>query len=185
MRHQELLKRESALLLVVDFQEKLLAAFPEPETILTSCVKMIAFAKALKLPILWTEQYPKGLGRTVKAVADEFSGLEPIEKLSFSCFGESRFVNRLAEYPWASQLLLCGIETHICVEQTALDGIEAGYQLHIIANACGSRKPEAHDIALRRMAQAGAILSCSESAIYEILSRSDAREFRDALKIVK
>ncbi|GAB4350873.1 MAG: hydrolase [Candidatus Abyssubacteria bacterium] len=185
MRHRQLLTRDNALLLVIDFQEKLLAAFPESQGLLKNCVKMVSFAKVLSLPILWTEQYPKGLGRTMKLIADELLGFDPIEKLSFSCFGEPAFANRLAEYPSVDQILVCGIETHICVEQTALDGIEAGYQMHIMSDTCGARKPGDHEIGLRKMEQAGAILSSSEMAMYEILSRSDAREFRAVLALVK
>ncbi len=184
MRHSQVLARDSALLLVVDYQQKLLAAFKKPDEFVENCVKLIKFAKILKLPIIWTEQYPKGLGQTVEQIGTELSHLKPIEKLSFSCFGEPQFVDALSNHS-ATQLMICGIETHICVEQTVLDGIEAGYRMHVVADACGSRKKQDHKIGLRKMEQAGAVSTCVEMAMYEILERSDSAEFREVLKIVK
>ncbi|RJP64088.1 MAG: hydrolase [Candidatus Abyssobacteria bacterium SURF_17] len=184
MRHEHILKKEKALLLVIDYQEKLLAAFNDTEELLQNCAKLIKFAKILKLPILWTEQYPKGLGKTVEEVSKELSRLKPVEKLSFSCFGEPAFVEQLSRHS-STQLMLCGIETHICVEQTALDAVNAGYQVHIVADACASRKIHDHHIGLRKMEGAGALVTCTEMAMYEILGRSDVPEFREVLKIVK
>ena len=184
MRHSQILSRERALFLVIDFQQKLLAAIKESESLLQNCVKLIRFAKIFGLPIIWTEQYPKGLGYTDDSVKSELDHLKPVEKLSFSCFGEPGFVQLLSGYP-TTQLIICGIETHICVEQTALDAIEAGYQTHVVSDACGSRKGSDHDLGLHKMAQAGAILTSAEMAMYEIITRSDAKEFREVLKIVK
>jgi len=184
MRHHQILRREEALLVVVDFQQKLLAAFKEPEGFLQNCIKFIKFANILGLPIVWTEQYPKGLGPTVDEVKADISHLQPIEKLTFSCFGEPRFVEALSRQP-SKQLMVCGIETHICVAQTVLDGIECGYQVHVIDDACGSRIERDHVAGLRKMEGAGAVLTCTEMAIYEILARSDAEEFRKILQLVK
>ncbi len=184
MRHQQILRREDVLLMVVDFQEKLLAAFEGPHGFLRNCVKLIKFAKILGLPIVWTEQYPKGLGPTVGEIQQELSHSHPVEKLSFSCFGEPRFVESLSANP-SAQLMICGIETHICVAQTVLDGIDCGYQMHVIEDACGSRAERDHVAGLRKMEGAGAVLSCTEMAMYEILERSDAKEFREVLQLVK
>lgn len=184
MRHAHMLERENVLLLVIDYQQKLLAAFKEPEATLQTCVKLIRFARILGLPIVWTEQYPKGLGPTVDSVKSELAHLAPIEKLTFSCFGEASFVSALSAHS-SGQLMVCGIETHICVEQTVLDGIAAGYQMHVVTDACASRRIQDHDTGLRKIEQAGGILSCSEMAMYEILRASDAKEFREVLKIVK
>jgi nicotinamidase-related amidase len=184
MRHDHILARENTALLVVDYQEKLLGAFKEPEGFLEKCSILIRFANIMKLPIIWTEQYPKGLGRTVESIKGELSALVPVEKLSFSCFGEPRFVDLLTGHS-ARQLMICGIETHICVEQTVLDGIACGYQMHIVADACGSRNKRDHKTGLRKMERAGAIVTCAEMAMYELLARSDAKEFRETLKLVK
>ena len=184
MRHSHVLARDNALLLVVDYQEKLLAAFKEPERFLERCILLIKFAKILRLPIVWTEQYPKGLGPTTGNVKGELSDLKPIEKLSFSCFSEPKFVDALSVHA-SRQLMICGIETHICVEQTVLDGLEAGYQMHVVADACGSRKKQDHKTGLRKMEQAGAVVTCAEMAMYEILARSDAEEFREVPKLVR
>jgi len=184
MRHARILDRDKTLLLVIDYQQKLLAAFKNPDEFLQNCVMMIRFAKILDLPIIWTEQYPKGLGATTDHVKAELSPLEPIEKLSFSCFGEPAFIRALAGQP-RDQLMVCGIETHICVEQTVLDGIESGYRPHVVSDACGSRTEQDHEMGLRKMEAAGAVLTTSEMAMYEIMGGSDAKEFREVLKLVK
>jgi nicotinamidase-related amidase len=184
MRHSRILRRQDSILLVVDFQEKLLASFKKPDALVQSCLKLIKFAKILKLPIIWTEQYPKGLGETVDEIKVELSHLEPVEKLTFSCFGEPGFVESLSRHE-GRQIMVCGIETHICVGQTVLDAIACGYQAHVVTDACGSRKKSDHKAGLRKMEGSGAVLTCVESAMYEILERSDTAEFRDVLKIVK
>lgn len=184
MRHKQILTRDTSLLLIIDYQEKLLAAFKEPDQFLNPCIKLIRFAHILKLPILWTEQYPKGLGRTVDKVKNELSGLSPVEKTAFSCFGEPDFVRSLSAFP-QDQLIVCGIETHICVEQSVLDAMEAGYQAHVVVDACGARKKRDHKAGLRKMENAGAVISSAETVIYEVLARSDAPEFRDVLQLVK
>jgi nicotinamidase-related amidase len=184
MRHKHILTKSDSALLVIDYQEKLLGAFKEPESFLGACVKLIRFARILRLPIIWTEQYPKGLGRTIEEVKRELPGLNPIEKISFSCFGEPAFAGALSSIN-RSQLIVCGIETHICVEQTTLDALEAGYQPHVVVDACGSRKKQDHKTGLRKMENAGAVLTCVEMLMYEILGRSDAAEFREVLKLVK
>jgi len=184
MRHGHILNRNNTLLLVVDFQQKLLAAFNSPEEMLDNCIKLIKFAKILKLPIIWTEQYPKGLGQTVNNIKTELSSMKPIEKLSFSCFGEPVFIDKLSRHD-STQIMACGIETHICMEQTVLDGIECGYHMHVVADACGSRKTQDHNAGIRKMERAGAISTCTEMAMYELLERSDTKEFRETLKLVK
>ncbi len=183
MRHNQILLRHDALLLVIDFQQKLLAAFRSPEEMLGNCIRLIKFAKLLGLPF-WTEQYPKGLGETAGEVKAELVHMKPIEKLSFSCFGEPHFVDTLLRYA-SHQLLVCGIETHICVEQTVLDGMACGYQMHVVTDACGSRKTQDHHAGIKKMEAAGAIVTCAEMAIYELLARSDTEEFRETLKLVK
>jgi len=184
MRHEKILLRDDCLLLVVDYQEKLLKAFKEPDALVESCVKLIKFARILNLPILWTEQYPRGLGPTVPQVKQELEGYHPIEKVNFSCFGEPAFVSSLSSFN-KRQLVICGIETHICIEQTVLDALKAEYQCHIVTDACGSRKKKDHKAGLRKMEGAGAVPACAEMVIYEILVRSDSPEFRQVLKLVK
>ena len=184
MRHDLILNRENSMLVVIDFQQKLLAALEEPEKLVQACANMVRFAKILKLPILWTEQYPRGLGPTADEIAAELAELRPIEKLTFSCFGEPRFVESLSQNP-IKQLIVCGIETHICVEQTVLDAIACGYDVHVVADACGSRKKKDHKAGLQKMDRGGAVLTCMEMALYEMLGRSDTKEFREALKLVK
>jgi nicotinamidase-related amidase len=184
MRHEKILLRDDSLLLVIDYQEKLLKAFQEPAALIESCVKLIKFAQILNLPVLWTEQYPQGLGPTVPQIEQELEGRHPIEKVSFSCFGEPAFVSNLSSFN-KRQLIICGIETHICIEQTVLDALKAGYQCHIVLDACGSRKKKDHKAGMRKMEGAGATPACVEMVIYEILARSDSPEFREILKLVK
>lgn len=184
MRHKFILNRNDSMLVIVDFQQKLLAAFKDPDSITRACANMVRFAKILELPILWTEQYPKGLGPTVDEIAGELADMQPVEKLTFSCFGEPRFVESLSQHP-AGQLIVCGIETHICVEQTVLDALACGYDVHVVADACGSRKKRDHKAGLRKMEQGGAVLTCAEMALYEMLGRADTEEFRKTLQLIK
>ena len=176
--------KENVVGLIIDMQDRLLPVMENAEQIEKNVNILIKGLKALNVPVVLTEQYPKGLGQTVDTVKAELSHIRPIEKLSFSCFGETRFVDELSRYS-SRQLIICGIETHICVEQTALDGIEMGYQVHIATDACGSRKTQDHTMGMQKMADAGASLTCVEMAMYEILGRSDTKEFRDALAVIK
>jgi nicotinamidase-related amidase len=168
------------VLLVVDMQQRLLPAIHESDRVIANVRLLLRMAKALETPILMTTQYLKGLGPTHKDVIELAPPATPFDKLSFSCFGSTEFVNALTATGRKS-LLLCGVEAHICVLQTGLDAFTAGYRVHLVADASGSRSPRNADLGCRRLERAGAVLSSAEMAIYELIGSSGAPAFKTLL----
>ncbi len=179
-----MLDRDSVALVVIDYQEKLLPKIHDAEAVTGQAVKLIRFAKELGIPILWTEQYPKGLGRTVPEVAGELREKAPVEKTAFGCLGDSAFLNAL-EATGRRQLLMTGIEAHICVMQTALSALNQGYEVYIPRDAVGSRLPAERDAGLHRLEAAGADLVTTEMAMFEILREAGTPEFKKVLPLLK
>src|SRR5439155_24086914 len=132
---RELLQRDRAMLVVVDLQEKLLSAIAEKERVLRRSVFLLRAAGELELPVVLTTQYAKGLGPTVREVREQARGVEPVDKVAFGCFGSEAFLERLATRPGRDQLLVAGIESHICVEQTVLGALERDYRVHVAVDA--------------------------------------------------
>jgi nicotinamidase-related amidase len=179
-----LLDREQIALVVVDFQEKLVPAVFENERTLRNALLLMRAARALGIPIVLTTQYRKGLGATLPVVLETAPGVEPLDKLTFGCFGDAAFLERLAQLG-RSQLLVCGIESHICVTQTVLGALDAGRLVHVAGDAVSSRTEANWRVGLDRMARAGAVLSSTEMAIYELLRRSDGADFKAVLPLLK
>jgi nicotinamidase-related amidase len=174
---------DSTVLLVVDFQGKLARIVQDSDAVVQAARKLVAGAILLEVPILWTEQNPGGLGRTVPELADLLPG-EPIPKLSFSCCGERRFVEAL-ERLGRRQVLLAGIETHVCVYQTAADLLAAGYEVEVVADAVSSRTAENRDVGLAKVQRLGAGRTSVETALFELLRGAEGPKFKQLLKIVK
>jgi nicotinamidase-related amidase len=170
-----------AVLVVVDLQEKLLPAIQERERILHNSLLLIRLAHLLELPVILTTQYRKGLGEIVPEITLAVPSIAPLDKVEFGCFGSADFVARIAELPVRDQLVVAGIEAHICVAQTVLGALAKGYTVHVAADAVGSRSAENRGIGLRRMETAGAVITSAEMAIYELLGRSDAAAFKAML----
>jgi nicotinamidase-related amidase len=184
MTSASLLDKERAALVVVDLQEKLLPAIFENERVLKNSLLLMKAAELLGVPVVLTTQYKKGLGETVPQVRAAAPGVEPLDKLSFGCFGDPAFQTRLRELS-RPQLLVTGIESHICVAQTVLGAVEAGYQVHVAGDACSSRSEANWRTGLQRMEKAGALLSSAEMALYELLRRSDGDAFKKLLPLLK
>ena len=180
-----MLNNADTLLLLVDFQVKLLPFTWDAEGVVTRTVRLIQGAQRLTLPILVTEQYPQGLGRTdprmITALGEAY---RPIVKTTMSCMGDPRFREAL-EAAGRRQVILCGIEAHVCVHQTAVDLVEAGYEVHLAADCVSSRRERDVELALRRMAQIGCRISTHEMAIFEILRVSGTPEFKEWIRIVR
>lgn len=170
-------KRAESAFVLVDFQEKLAPHISGVESIRGNLARVLTAAGMLGVPIVATEQYPKGLGPTDSALAPLLAGIGRIEKVSFSCFGESGFSGKLREIG-VRTLVLGGIEAHICVLQTALHALQEGYEVHVLSDAVGSRDPRAAELALERMRQAGAVVSSVEMALYEWMERAGSPEFK-------
>jgi nicotinamidase-related amidase len=180
-----MLKRETSVLVVVDIQGKLAQLMHEKDSLFAEAARMIRGAAALGVPVIWMEQNPKGLGATVPEVAGTMpQGASPIPKMSFSCCGEPAFIEAL-EATGRKQVLVCGIETHICVYQTSRDLATRGYEVQVVADAVSSRKPLNREVGLKRAQAAGAALTTVEMALFEMLGGAGGSVFKEIVAIVK
>jgi nicotinamidase-related amidase len=178
-------EQQSTGLLVIDIQEKFRPAVASFDEVVASAVILVRAFGILRMPVLATEQYPKGLGPTVKPIVDALPPQTvPLVKKCFSCCGADGFIERL-ERTGVSALALCGVETHVCVYQTALDLIARGHTVIAIANAMASRSEIDHITALRRIEQAGGIIMTIEMLLFDLLRTADAPDFREIQKLVK
>src|SRR5215472_3651938 len=173
-------------LVVVDIQEKLLPPIHEAERLLRNSRLLLRLAGLLNLPVLATTQYARGLGGTVPEIAELLPrSTAVLDKLEFSCFGSDEFCAASAMLPDREQLLVCGMETHICVLQTTLAALERGYIVHVAADAVGSRSELNWKIGLDRMRDAGAVISSTEMALYELMQGSGTAAFKQILPWLK
>lgn len=179
-----MLSKKDAFLVVVDVQEKLARAMHDRDALIQNTVKMVQGAGILGLPILWTEQNPNGLGPTVPEVKELLAEYEPVTKLSFSCCGEERFKEKLDALN-RKQALVLGIESHVCLYQTVVDLIDSGYEVQVLADAVSSRTPANMAIGLERCKLAGASITSTETALFEILQKAEGDDFKQMLKVVK
>lgn len=184
MKNQELLSKEGTALVIIDIQEKLFPHMAEKDRIARNVAKLVKFAKIMKIPIVLTEQYPKGLGHTIPEVRRLIPNIRPIEKVDFNCLGSEEFKACLGRLD-AKTLIIAGIESHICVTQTAIDGLSKGYEVYVVSDAVSSRSLADKAIAIERMRQSGVTIVSTEMLIYEVLRKADTAEFREALKLVR
>ena len=180
------LEASLCVLVVIDIQEKLLPPIFQKEQLIKNSRLLIRLAGILKMPILMSTQYAKGLGNTVPEIASLLPETEAIDKHMFSCFGSDVFCSMLKRFPGnRNTLLLCGMESHICVMQTALGALREGYLVHVASDGVSSRTEWNWRIGLERMRSAGAVISSTEMMIYELLRSSGAPEFKEMLKHLK
>jgi nicotinamidase-related amidase len=184
-RGPSVLDPKRAALVVVDLQERLLPVIDGRERVVRNSLLLMRLAEILKLPVVLTSQYKKGLGEIVPEVRAAAPGVEPLDKVAFGCFGDPGFQERLGTLGGRDQLVVTGIEGHICVCQTVLGALEKGYEVHVAGDAVGSRTPENYRVGLARMEREGALLSSAEMAIYELLGRSDGDAFKKMLPHLK
>jgi len=183
-RHVSLATAEDSILLVIDPQEKLVRMIHNRDEVVNTILQLIEFSHIYRLPVILTEHYPEGLGYSVEEIKQVLNHYQPIRKRVFSCFGVPEFPRALSSHN-RRNLLVTGIETHICVSQTVHDALHRDYRVQVIADAVGTRKPLDHGIALERMARAGAQITTCEAVMYEIAERADTEEFKRLLKLVK
>ena len=177
---------EQCALIVVDIQEKLLPPIFQKEQLVHNAKLLVRAAGVLKIPAIATTQYVKGLGRTVAEIASLLPEAEAIDKDQFSCFGSEAFCSRVKRLPGnRNTLLLCGMESHICVMQTALAGLREGYIVHVPSDAVGSRAEWNWKAGLERMRAAGAVMSSTEMMIYELMRSSSSAAFKEMLPHLK
>lgn len=177
---------EQCTLIVIDIQEKLLPPIFQKEQLVRNAQLLIRAAGILKIPAMVSTQYAKGLGQTVPEISSLLSGTDPVDKTLFSCFGSDAFCSALKRLPGQrTTLLLCGMESHICVAQTALAALREGYLVHVASDAVSSRTEWNWKIGLERMRAAGAIISSTEMMIYEMMRASSSAAFKELLPCLK
>lgn len=179
-----MLMLENTTLLIVDVQGKLAHLMYEKEKLFENIQKIIKGIQVLKVPILWAEQNPKGLGPTVPEIASLLPDIRPVEKMSFSCCRDVLFMTELKDLN-RKQVLIAGIETHICVYQTAVDLIDEGFEAQVLVDAVSSRTIENKENGLQKMRDAGVGLTNIETALFELLKVAEGPEFKEILKIIK
>jgi nicotinamidase-related amidase len=181
---QELISKNDSVLLVLDIQGTLFETMHKKEKMLEASLKMIEFAKRVGIPTVVTEQYPKGLGPSLPEILQALPDADIISKTSFSCFGEPRFDARIRSLN-RKTIIVVGMETHICVAQTTLDGIAKGYDMYLVADAITSYSSSDTKIAFRRLRAAGATIATSEMAMFEILRAAKTGDFEKCFDLLK
>jgi nicotinamidase-related amidase len=175
---------DKTALLVIDVQEKLNRVMIGRESLVVSIQKLIRGANVLGLAVIVTEQYPRGLGPTIPEVAELLSETRPIEKMCFSCYGDINILEKLKSLK-REQILVAGIEAHVCVYQTVADLLSAGYEVHVVADCISSRTIENKAIALEKMKAMGAGITSVEIALFELLKTAESKYFKEISQIVK
>lgn len=183
-RNSIILKKETTALIVIDMQERILPVIRNHEMVTENTIKLIKGFKVLNLPVYYTEQYPKGLGHTSQKILQELDGLNAVQKMSFSCSGAEYLYDEL-KVKQLKQIVVCGVESHVCVQQTVLDLLVNNFQVNLIADAVSSRKEIDCKIALDRMRINGAEITTTESVLFELLEVCGTPEFKEISKIVK
>lgn len=185
MPHPNILQKEKTALVIVDFQEAFRETIPEFQKISLNIANAVRGFRALNLPIIVTEQYPKGLGHTAKEILEILPAhFHSIEKTAFSSCGASEFVDKLNATN-TKQVLVCGLETHICVSQTAHDLLSEGFDVHILEDGVGSRTAANREIGLGKMKMGGVIPSSVEMALFELLKDSRDENFKEIQGLIK
>ena len=176
---------KDSVLLAVDYQEKILPAVQRREELMRKSLRLINGINALGMPVLVSEQYPKGLGKTVEEVAEAVGGeFCPIEKMTFSCADEEAFMAAL-EATGRKTVIICGIEAHVCVLQTVIDLIARGYRAVLVKDCVSSRFDDDLEVAFKRAEQEGAVISSSESILFELTRKAGGDVFKTISKLVK
>jgi nicotinamidase-related amidase len=179
-----MLKPENTILVMIDLQGKLWNVMSEKEALLENAQKLARGAQLLGVPVVLTEQNPKGLGPTLPELMQFLPGVNPLPKFSFSCCQDKGFQSALAALK-RKQVLICGIEAHICVYQTTLELLKSGYEVQVVADVVSSRVLKNRDITLTRLQSEGAKLTVTEMALYELMGSAESPLFKEMLKVIK
>jgi nicotinamidase-related amidase len=175
---------DTTVLVIIDIQEKLFRVMHDKEELAENTVKLLKGIRALDIPVILTEQNPKGLGPTIPEIAALLPGAEPVVKFDFSCMREESFRNTLERLN-RDQVLVTGIETHICVYQTALDLVGSGYEVDVVTDCVSSRTPENKDTALARMGLEEIMPCTTEMILFELLQTARHEKFKEISSIIK
>ena len=175
---------QNCCLVVVDVKGKLARLMYDKQALFKNIQILIKAAKILNIPVLWCQQCPDALGPTVPEIEQLLTDDEPVDKSAFSCCGAEQFNIKLNESA-RRQVLLCGIETHVCIYQTAVDLLRKGFSVDVIADAVSSRTQGNKQIAINRMAAEGVNISCTEMALFELLQTAEHPQFKQIAKLIK
>ncbi|OHB70049.1 MAG: hypothetical protein A2W23_08200 [Planctomycetes bacterium RBG_16_43_13] len=184
MRHEYILSKDKSALLIIDMQDRLMREIVGAKEIAQNVALIIETAKILHLPILLTEHNSRVFGQTIPEIKTKLDNYSPVEKIIFSCFGSEEFRKKISDVG-REQLIVVGIETHICVCQTVLDAMVEGYDVHVVSNAVSARSELDHKIGLEKMYSGGAIPSSTEIVVYDLLEKGGTDEFRAVLPLIK
>jgi len=179
-----LLDKNEVVLVFVDIQERLAAVMADRQRVVDNCLHLIEVSKLLDIPVLLNEQYPKGLGPTVSEIREALHPYGPLEKLTFSCCRGGSFLDALGA-SGRKKVILAGMETHVCVLQTVIDLLKGGYPVHVVRDATCSRTQENFNIATEFMRDAGAVVTCTETILFQLLEKAGTDEFKAISKRIK
>ena len=174
----------NSVLVIVDMQERIIPKIFDSRAVVGNAVTLIKSAEILNIPIIVTEQYPKGLGPTIPEIKDLIIPWQPIEKICFSCFSNNNFSKKLKGLG-KNNLILCGIESHVCITQTALDGLKLNYAVFFVKDAISSRTKTNKETGFERMAQAGAIPVSTEMVVFELLREAGTDKFKQIVSMIR
>lgn len=179
-----LLDKDNAVLVIIDIQDRLASAMKVRDEVVNNCQHMIELSKMLNIPIVVTEQYPKGLGQTVAEIKDALPSYQPIEKLTFNCCEEPAFLREIKKLN-RENIILTGMEAHICVLQTCLGLLNEGFNVHVVRDAVCSRAKENWKTGIEFMRDAGAVITCAETVLFQILKSAGTEEFKAISRRIK
>ncbi len=178
------LNREDTVLLIVDIQEKLAVVMKERDKVVKNNLHLIELAKMINMPVMVTEQYPKGLGTTVTELREAIPSYRPVEKMTFDCCGQPTFLGELKEHK-RKNVVLTGMETHICVLQTCIGLLGGGINVHLVQDAVCSRTKENWKTGVELMRDAGAVVTSTETVLFQLLKVAGTEEFKKISKRIK
>lgn len=182
MKNLGIIKKEKTAFVMTDLQEKLLNAVKDSGNIIKNANILVKASEILKIPLIITEQYPKGLGKTTTKI--QLYNKEIIEKICFSCFGCEEFDKKIKELG-IDTLILFGIEAHVCILKTALDALSKGINVHVVADAISSRTKENKETAIERMGQSGVFIASTEMILFQLIDKAGTEEFKKISKLIK
>jgi len=178
------LDKNNCILVIVDIQERLATVMKQKDPVVNNCLHLIEIAKMLGIPVVVTEQYPKGLGRTVEEISKALPVYQPVEKMAFNCCQEPAFMHEIKKYT-KKNIILTGMETHICVLQTCVGLLGNGFHVHLVKDAVCSRAKENWRTSIEFMRDAGAVVTCAETVLFQLLKVAGTEEFKTISKRIK
>jgi len=184
MRHAHILGRKNTALVIVDLQEKFIPVIQNADEIVQNTLRCTLTFQMFSMPVLVTEQYPQGLGSTVAVIRNQFPVLDVQEKVEFSCLQNGDFRKKISEVK-PQNVVLCGVESHVCIEQTALDLLAAGYAVYVVVDAVGARRSIDHATAIEKMKLLGIIPVTTEMVLFELAEKAGTQSFKNIQRMVK